>query len=134
MKKTVYVTIEIDTEIEQTESSYTQYDKRDPNRFKIMVYAEKKLGMPVHHTLSHELGHLVARITEQPAHVAYEKSFAFDPWMRNLFPQRDKEAQIRQEEEAWDNAERMLFNKGKAKAMRSYTDLEPVSIFGGMKG
>ena len=58
MKKTVNIQIEIDTDVEQTESSYTDWYSAG-NMFTIKVFAEKHLGIPVHHTLAHELGHLV---------------------------------------------------------------------------
>ena len=87
--------------------------------FTIKVFAEKHLGIPVHHTLAHELGHVIARVTDQPAHVRYDKTF-FNPIMSIMFPREEKAASIKQEEEAWENAERMLFHEGKRKAMSSY--------------
>lgn len=118
MKKTVNIQIEIDTDVEQTESSYTASNSAG-NMFTIKVFAEKHLGMPAHHTLAHELGHVIARVTDQPAHVRYGKAF-LDPIMSILYPREEKAASIKQEEEAWENAERMLFHEGKRKAMRSY--------------
>ena len=118
MKKTVNIQIEIDTDVEQTESSYTDWYSAG-NMFTIKVFAEKHLGIPVHHTLAHELGHVIARVTDQPAHVRYDKTF-FNPIMSIMFPREEKAASIKQEEEAWENAERMLFHEGKRKAMSSY--------------
>ena len=113
MKKTVNIQIEIDTDVEQTESSYTDSTSAG-NMFTIKVFAEKHLGIPVHHTLAHELGHVIARVTDQPAHVRYDKTFL------NPIAREEKAASIKKEEEAWENAERMLFHEGKRKAMSSY--------------
>ena len=113
MKKTVNIQIEIDTDVEQTESSYTDWYSAG-NMFTIKVFAEKHLGIPVHHTLAHELGHVIARVTDQPAHVRYDKTFL------NPIAREEKAASIKKEEEAWENAERMLFHEGKRKAMSSY--------------
>ena len=118
MKKTVNIQIEIDTDVEQTESSYTVINSAG-NMFTIKVFAEKHLGIPVHHTLAHELGHVIARVTDQPAHVRYE-TFLNHPIMSIIYPREEKAASIKQEEEAWENAERMLFHEGKRKAMSSY--------------
>ena len=117
MKKTVNIQIEIDTDVEQTESSYTDWYSAG-NMFTIKVFAEKHLGIPVHHTLAHELGHVIARVTDQPAHVRYN-SF-LNPIRSIMYPREEKAASIKQEEEAWENAERMLFHEGKRKAMSSY--------------
>ena len=116
MKKTVNIQIEIDTDVEQTESSYT--DSNSDGKFTIKVFAEKRLGIPVHHTLAHELGHVIARVTDQPAHVRYG-SF-LNPIRSIMYPRDEKAASIKQEEEAWENADRMLFHEGKRKAMSSY--------------
>lgn len=118
MKKTVNIQIEIDTDVEQTESSYTDSNSAG-NMFTIKVFAEKRLGLPVHHTLAHELGHVIARVTDQPAHVRYDKAF-LNLIMSIMYPREEKAASIKQEEEAWENAERMLFHEGKRKAMSSY--------------
>ena len=126
MKKTVNIQIEIDTDVEQTESSYT--DSNSDGKFTIKVFAEKRLGIPVHHTLAHELGHVIARVTDQPAHVRYYKTFS-NPIMSIMLPREEKAASIKKEEEAWENAERMLFHEGKRKAMSSYETRQVAPTF-----
>ena len=128
MKKTVNIQIEIDTDVEQTESSYTVSNSAG-NMFTIKVFAEKHLGIPVHHTLAHELGHVIARVTDQPAHVHYDKTFLMNPIMSIIYPREEKAASIKQEEEAWENAERMLFHEGKRKAMSSYETTQVAPTF-----
>lgn len=129
MKKTVNIQIEIDTDVEQTESSYTvRNSDSDGNMFTIKVFAEKHVGIPVHHTLAHELGHVIALVTDQPAHVRYGNTF-LNPIMSIMFPREEKAASIKQEEEAWENAERMLFHEGKRKAMSSYETRQVAPTF-----
>jgi hypothetical protein len=125
MKKQITIHVDIDTEATEGErgrGSTTSSRNLSDNTIYVQIRKDTVHGVVINpiFSLAHELGHMIGRIFTTPvvsmAYQAFEIAHFMGPDAQTL------QAQYASEKEAWDFAEKALFQEQRDMALGSYRE------------